>query len=152
MMRYLFLLFLMLGIIQNGLGQQKEPINIYSESLNWHLKNLKAINAIKCNTVYIEKDEISTVGLPEEINNVQIICLSREEVRTKTKNGVGINIIVIKPVKVKLKTLEVVLIDFYVTSKGKNFFYGNGGGSVIEFKYNCETEEFEYSENKYHGI
>jgi hypothetical protein len=142
----------MSGIIQNGLGQQKESINIYSESLNLHLKNLKAVNALKGNTVYIERDEISTVGLPEEINDVRIICLSRKEVRMKTKNGGGINLIVIKPVKVELKTLEVVLIDFYVSSKGKNFFYGNGGGSVIKFKYNCETEEFEYSENKYLSI
>ncbi|WP_236676285.1 hypothetical protein, partial [Chryseolinea lacunae] len=48
--------------------------------------------------------------------------------------------------------IKVTVIDFTVTSKRKNFYYSNGGGSAVFFRYNCDLKRFELSGKEQGGI
>jgi len=130
--------------------QQNDSPNIYLVSLTSHLGYLKSVNK-KSIQVYVEKSDI-TETLPDQIDGTRIVYLTKSEIRDKTRKGQRIDLIVMRPVIVGVKSLQVTIIDFSVTSKKNMFNYANGGGSTLEFAYNCNLGRFELTNKRQGGI
>lgn len=139
-------------ITRFGQCQQSDDLNIYSESLKWHLEYIKSFKALSEQEVYVEKNDVTTLDLPERIGEIKITCLSKEEIKAKTKSGNRIHLVVIRPVIVENSSLKVGIIDFYVSSKKRSFNYANTGGSILRFSYDCELAKFKLIDKKYSGI
>lgn len=149
--QYLFVLLLSFFANHESTSQNK-PVDIYLSSLSFHLDQLKAIKKGGLNSIYVEQNEVTTVGLPEELGGIKIIFLTREEIREKTRNGKRIELVAIRPVRIYPKSLVVTVLNFSVTSKRNTFNYANGGGSTLEFAYNCDDQQFELVRTQYGGI
>jgi hypothetical protein len=151
-MKYIFLLLITFTLSSYGTCQEGPSDNIYLKSLQEHIEYIKSVNQSDVQSVYVEENDITTTGLPKNIGDVDVIYLSKKEIRNKTKNGKRIHLIVIKPVQIGKRYLKVNLIDFFVTSKRNSFNYANSGGSTFEFRYNCEKEEIELFSKNHSGI
>lgn len=151
-MRRLFLFILLIICSYRGVCQKNDSPNIYLISLTTHLEYLKSVSKKSIESVYVERHEVATEGLPDQIDGTRIYYLTRLEIRDKTRKGKRIELIVMRPVVVKATSLKVAIIDFSVTSKKNNFNYANGGGSTLEFTYNCDAQRFELTNKKQGGI
>jgi len=152
-MRRLFLLILLFtGFRYSAFGQTSDSSNIYLTSLTTHLEYLRSLTKKNIELVYVEKSDVTTENLPEQIDGTKVQYLTKSEIQDKTRGGERIKLIVIRPVAVKKSSLRVVVIDFSVTSKKNNFNYANGGGSTFEFIYNCNLQRFELISKKQNGI
>lgn len=151
-MRFLVFFILVFSCYNKGLCQKDDSPNIYLISLTSHLEYLKSVNKKSIESVYVEKDEVTTEGLPDQIDGTRVLYLTRSEIREKTQKGKRIELIVVRPVVVKSRSIKVTVIDFSVTSKKNNFNYANGGGSIFEFTYNCDLQKFELTNKKQGGI
>ncbi len=147
MKRAILILLALVAIDQLVVAQ-----DIYTESLKYHLENLMAVDAIRNKTVYVERIARLTDELPDSIYSLRIVYLSKDEIRYMTKHKSGIDIIVITPAKMDSAVWRVNVIDFYVTSDRKSFNYSNGGGSIIEFTYDCNFARFRVENKKYIGF
>ncbi|HEY5750636.1 MAG TPA: hypothetical protein VIU12_31455 [Chryseolinea sp.] len=151
-MKYLFFLVLSLALGIEGFSQQNDSLNIYLVSLTSHLEYLKSKSKENIQSVYVERDDLVTGSLPKQIDGITIFYLTRLEIRDKTRKGKRIPLIVIRPVKVERTSLKISIIDFSVTTKKNSFNYSNGGGSTLEFRYNCDLQKFELTNKKQGGI
>ena len=151
-MRLLVFFILVFTCSSKGLCQKDDSSNIYLISLTSHLEYLKSVNKKSLESVYVEKNEVTAEGLPGQIDGTRVLYLTRSEIREKTHKGKRIELIVVRPVVVKSKSIKVTVIDFSVTSKKNNFNYANGGGSTFEFTYNCDLQKFELTNKKQGGI
>jgi hypothetical protein len=152
-MRQLFLFILLFtGCRYEAFCQRSDSSTIYLTSLTTHLEYLKSVSKKNLELVYVEKSDITTENLPEQIDGTRVHYLTGSEIQDKTRKGERIKLIVIRPVVVKGSALRVVVIDFSVTSKKNNFNYANGGGSTFEFTYNCDVQRFELTNKKQGGI
>ncbi len=147
----IFLILILTCCGYKGICQQNDSLNIYRISLATHIEYLKSVNKASIQSVNIERSEV-TESLPDQVNGIRIFYLTRSEIRDKTQKGKRIELIVIRPVIVDSKSLKITIIDFSVTSKKNNFNYANGGGSSLEFKYNCNLQKFELTNKKQGGI
>lgn len=154
MRQVILILIIILGLSSSdGHCQKSDSSNIYLVSLTKHIQYLKSLRTTAgLSSVYVEKDELTTENLPEKIDDVTISYLTRQEIKSKTSGGKRIRLIVIRPVVVGESSLSVNVIDFSVTSKKNNFNYANGGGSALEFKYDCELKKFVLANKKQGGI
>lgn len=152
-MRYLIFVLISLALDANAFSNPVDSTSIYFTSLSNHLEYLKSLkkNANGLNEVYVEKSEI-TESLPSDIGSVHISYLTLSEIKAKTTKGKRIHLIVVRPVKVESTLLRVNVIDFFVTSNKEGFNYANTGGSVFEFRFDCERNRFLVSNKKQGGI
>lgn len=151
-MRILVLITATLLLYQGEVhGQSTEATDIYLISLKEHLV-WAAKNRTTLQTVYVEKNEHTTESLPASVSGMEITYLTKTEILDKTRNGRRIFLLVIRPVEVKSEYLKISVIDFSVTSRKKTLKYANGGGSVFEFRYNCDRGVFELTNKRQSGI
>lgn len=115
--------------------------DIYLQAFEAHLSyrsNIeeKVFNR-KLNSVFVERNEQSE-KLPNSIAQVKIILLSKDDILRISRKGDFLDIIDIRPGKIADSTIVVNIIDFRVKTKGRNFNYLNGGGSVLHFQFDCK--------------
>jgi|688.fasta_scaffold566956_2 hypothetical protein len=153
MKKILFLTVILSCVSNKANCQPKDTTNIYLLSLTEHLEYIKKLSKDRgLNSIYVEKNELTTESLPNQIGGITILYLTPSEIQSKTRGGKQIHLVVIRPVKVEAELLKVGIIDFYVTTKKKNFNYANTGGSTLRFKYSCERNKFELFNKKQGGI
>jgi hypothetical protein len=153
-MRHLYLFLSLLCL--NAFSQEKiDSTNIYLRSLKLHLAyledNYKKSNLSLPYTVNVEVDEQTTINLPNQIDNFRISYLNKEDIKKLAKKE-SIQLIVMRPVVIFQNSLIINIIDFNVRFSKNNFNYSNGGGSKIEFIYDCKDDYFKVSNIKQGGI
>lgn len=127
----------------------------YFSALEEHIKHKTEIEQKvfkrQLDSILVELNEQSS-GLPALIGSVRIVLVDKTKIHALTNKGNRIFIVDIRPAKVGAHSILINVIDFSVTRDGKRFKYLNGGGSILEYKYNCNLDQFELISKKQGGI
>lgn len=102
-------------------------------------------------SVLVEINEQSS-DLPSVIGSVRIVLVDKIKVKELTNRGNRLFIVEVRPAKVGEHTIVINVINFSVTRSGSRFKYLNGGGSILEYKYNCLVQQYELISKKQGGI
>jgi hypothetical protein len=135
MMRLILLLLAISVGLTNGKSQgvQLDTLNIYYQALKLCLEKEDKFQKQKSDTgtreiYFLEKDEYTTEGIPENINSNKIKIIDRKQIYEKTEHQKAISLIAIRPARWKNSKLEVNIIFFDVSRKRKVLHYINMGG------------------------
>ena len=102
--------------------------------------------------LYFVVDGIPENHLPQEVDEYMINYLSVFDKQHKSLLKKGINAVSIQPMQLKANEITIILIDYRITYKSKNYDFANGGGSTTIFTYSCEENEWSYRKTDYTGI
>lgn len=153
-MKNIFILLSFLCL--NAFSQEKlDTTNLYFKSLKLHVAYLESTfknnNVSFPDNINVEYNEQTTINLPSQIDNFKISYLNRDEIK-KLSSKESIQLIVIRPAVINAKSIIINVIDFNVKFRKNNFSYSNGGGSKIEFVYDCVNDCFKIGKIKQGGI
>jgi hypothetical protein len=148
-MKTLLVVFLLSFRISIAYSQIKDSTNVYQVALSYHLEYLKKLHK-NLNTVFVQLDQ-TTEEFPDNINGIQIRYVNGKDIKKLTRRS-KIELIVVRPAELIANSVQISVIDFSASYKRKKFYYFNGGGSLFEFKYNCDTKYFELALKTQDGI
>lgn len=144
--------FIKSAIAQKAINAQPDTTNLYSIALKLSLERLKDIPMPQDDydwrkkIINVELDTYSSKKLPTSQKEYKINYLSKGDLLKKTKNGNTLYTFVIEPLTVENNLLIIRIIKYQVKALNKKLLYGNIGGTVSKFKYNCQKENFEISQ------
>ncbi|TXB59440.1 hypothetical protein [Phaeodactylibacter luteus] len=111
----------------------KDSSNIYNIALRVYLSD-----AVISDELFVEKNDITTSSMPEQLGGVTIQLMNIRQIRKKAKKG-PFTLYRIIPLRFEEGIFFVNVIPFNVKCKRKNLQMANQGGVTVKFKYNCET-------------
>jgi hypothetical protein len=151
-MKKAFLLICFIGSI-NCYGQV-DTTSIYSKALKYYNQHLDNSNS-KETIIFIETNPGITEILPERIGKRQVKILTWENQKEiYLKNNNKIRHVTIFPARTKDDLLEIHLTPYFGEYKGKKKGYSLEVSDwvVVQFKYDCISNKFQYWDTKTGGI
>lgn len=148
-MKILLIIFLLSFRISIAYSQIKDSTNVYQLALSHHIEYLKELNK-NLKTVFVQLDQ-TTEEFPNTINGIQIRYVNGGDIKNLTRRS-KLELIVVRPAELSPNSVQISVIDFSASYKRKKFYYSNGGGSLFEFKYNCDKKYFELTSKTQNGI
>jgi hypothetical protein len=126
-----------------GNGQTIDSLDVYAVTLSAHVAYLKSLRTVSdFQSIFVEKNNLTTGSLPGKIGDVTVVCLTKREVNALTTRRKRIRLIVIHPVVISNNSVRVSVSDFFATSRHNNLSYAASGRSVYLFRYDCEKGRF----------
>jgi len=101
----------------------------------------------------VEKDPLITDGLPAEFGNHSVEYLDREGLAARyRKLGKSYATLVIRPIQNEGPTLKVEVVVYWISYKKHRLALGLSDWSDVEFRYDCDKQQFVVSSVKLGGI
>jgi hypothetical protein len=101
----------------------------------------------------VEKDPLITDGLPAEFDNHSVEYLDHEGLVARYgKLGKEYAVLVIRPIQNEGPTLKVAVVVHWVSYKKHRLMLGLSDWSNVEFRYDCDQQQFVVSSVKLGGI
>jgi hypothetical protein len=157
-MKRLFITIFFIGCLAHLNAQKRESDKIYWTALEKYTTELDRLHngSATKNTgkiIYLEKPGFID-SIPRLVNGYQIILITslnqqklykeHENVLTHTK---------VFPLTVEDSLLRISFIPFGGRLEGRNHYsFGNGGGTVVYFKFDCTKNQFVFSKVKTYGL
>lgn len=93
-------------------------------------------------------------SIPPTINGYQIILLNRQnKKKIFLAHQRKLRATTISPVSADNGKLSITITPFFATLKKRNhYYYSVSDGTTVYFKFNCISQQFEYTETKNWGI
>jgi len=101
----------------------------------------------------VEKDPLITDRLPTEFDNHSVEYLDHEGLVARySKLGKEYAVLVIRPIQNEGPTLRVAVVVYWVSYKKHRIMLGLSDWSDVEFRYDCDQQQFVISSVKLGGI
>ena len=164
------LLAAFLAIVAASVSAQSEPSksaenNLYSLALRTSILRMEkdwghiddSVLGEQIRTDYrhmiVEKDPLITDGLPAEFDNHTVEYLDHERLAARyRKLGKSYASLVIRPIQNEGPTVKVAVDVYWIRYKKHRLELGLSDWSNIEFRYDCDQQQFVVSSVKLGGI
>ena len=101
----------------------------------------------------VEKDPLTTEGLPTEFENHFVEYLDNKAlIERYDKLGKPYAVLAIHPMQNEGKTLKIGVVVYWVSYKKRRLQLGLSDWSNVEFQYDCDKQQFVISSVKLGGI
>ncbi len=101
----------------------------------------------------VEKDPLVTDGLPTQFADHAVEYLDHEGLVARyRKLGKSYATLLIRPIKNEGPTLKVAVVVYWVSYKKHRLELGLSDWSNVEFRYDCDQQQFVVSSVKFGGI
>jgi len=103
--------------------------------------------------IIVEKDPLITDGLPAEFDNHSVEYLDHEGLVARCRKlGKSYAALVIRPIQNEGPMLKVAVVVYWVSYKKNRLELGQSDWSHVEFRYDCNQQQFVVSSVKLGGI
>jgi hypothetical protein len=101
----------------------------------------------------VEKDPLITDDLPTEFENHFVEYLDNQGLVERYKKlGKSYAVLVIRPIRNEGATLKIALVVYWVSYKKRRLQLGLSDWGEVEFRYDCDKQQFIVSSLKLGGI
>jgi hypothetical protein len=101
----------------------------------------------------VEKDPVITDALPTEFDGHAVQCLdSKGMIERYRKLGKSYAILRVRPIQTQANALKIAVVVYWVSYKKHRLQFDLSDWSDVEFRYECEKQEFVISSVKLGGI
>jgi hypothetical protein len=157
--------FIGISVAAQSKPSQKAENNLYSLALTTSILQMErdwghiddSVQGENVRTDYrhviVEKDPLITEGLPTEFENHSVEYLDNQGlVERYRKLGKSYAILVVRPIQNEGATLKIAVIVYWVSYKKHRLQLGLSDWSDVEFRHDCDKQQFVVTSVKLGGI
>ncbi len=157
MKKIILLLFLISYTISFSQSEKADVQLFYYTAIKNHIDNVRAVfekgvSVRKVSDLYFVTKKVSLDFLPKQIEGYKINYINIYHKKNRKVLRKGIDAVSIHSLQLNGNQVVIPLTDFRIIKKKRNYTFGNGGGSLTTFEYDCETNKWRYVETEFIGI